>query len=358
MALPLLPLTYDEMRARFRLAVHRAGLSIEVHPIDARGPEGQELTVDVAAFGPGDAPNALIVLSGVHGVEAPVASALQCDLVDRLDELSPPDNLRIVLVHGVNPWGMAWWRRANENNVDLNRNWNRDHVDPPVNEGYQLVHPLLCPDTATVPTLEEFREQMMALVTEHGRTWMRDVISVGQFTHADGFYFGGDRTEQSTRILADVVARHAAAAVRSLSVDVHTGHGPHGTHTLLTGARVGTPNDRWIRHRFTADEISGRARSSPEGPRGHLGAGLADVLTDSEHRSVVLEFGTRSTDHQVVTTRLENWVHHHGDRGTPEGVDIIVRNRRNYTPDDPEWATNALDQGRAVLDDALRAFEG
>ena len=33
MALPLLPLTYDEMRARFRLAVHRAGLSIEVHPI-------------------------------------------------------------------------------------------------------------------------------------------------------------------------------------------------------------------------------------------------------------------------------------------------------------------------------------
>jgi len=214
MALPLLPLTYDEMRARFRLAVHRAGLSIEVHPIDASGPEGQELTVDVAAFGPGDAPNALIVLSGVHGVEAPVASALQCDLVDRLDELSPPDNLRIVLVHGVNPWGMAWWRRANENNVDLNRNWNRDHVDPPVNEGYQLVHPLLCPDTATVPTLEEFREQMMALVTEHGRTWMRDVISVGQFTHADGFYFGGDRTEQSTRILAHVVARHAAAAVR------------------------------------------------------------------------------------------------------------------------------------------------
>ena len=357
MALDMLPLTYDEMRARFRLAVHGAGLRYEAHPIDALGPEGQTLTVDVTAAGPEAAPNALIVLSGVHGVEAPIASTLQCDLLDRLDELSPPENLRIVLVHGVNPWGMAWWRRANENNVDLNRNWNRDHVDPPVNEGYQLVHPLLCPDTTSVPTLDEFRELMMALVAERGGTWMRDVVSLGQYTHANGFHFGGHQTEQSVRILADVVARHAAAATRSLSVDVHTGHGPLGTHTLLTGARVGAPNDRWIRRHFTADEISGRAKSSPEGPRGHLGAGLADVLGNSEHHSMVLEFGTRSADRQVVTTRLENWVHHHGDRRTPEGIDIIMRNRRHYTPDDPGWAANALDQGRAVLDDALRAFD-
>ena len=354
----MLPLTYDEMRARFRLAVRRAGLTSEAHPIEARGPDGQQLTIDAAAVGPEDAPKALIVLSGVHGIEAPIASTLQCDLLARLDEAPLPDDLRIVLVHGVNPWGMAWWRRANENNVDLNRNWNRDSVDPPVNEGYELVHPLLCPDSSTVPTLESFRDRMRALVTERGGSWMRDVISVGQFTHPDGFYFGGDRTEASTRIVADVVARHAAAATASLSIDVHTGHGPPGTHTLLTGARVGSPNDRWIRERFSADDISGRAKSSPDGPRGHLGAGLADVLTHSEHRSAVLEFGTPSTDHHVVTNRLENWVHHHGDRTTPEGTDIIMSNRRNYTPDDPDWAANALRQGRAVLDDALVALEG
>ena len=109
---------------------------------------------------------------------------------------------------------------------------------------------------------------------------MRDVISVGQFAHPDGFYFGGDRTEASTRIVADVVARHAAAATASLSIDVHTGHGPPGTHTLLTGARVGSPNDRWIRERFSADDISGRAKSSPDGPRGHLGAGEGAVGAD------------------------------------------------------------------------------
>ena len=358
MALGMLPLTYDEMRARFRQAVHRAGLTLEAHPIDALGPDGQTLTIDAAVAGPDDAPNALIVLSGVHGVEAPMASTLQCDLLDRLGDLSPPGNLRIVLVHGINPWGMAWWRRANENNVDLNRNWNRDHVEPPVNEGYQLVHELLCPATTTVPSLEGFSEPMMALIAERGGTWMRDVVSLGQYTHRDGFHFGGDRTEQSTRILAEVVARLGAGATRSLSIDVHTGHGPFGTHTLLTGARVGSPNDRWVRERFAADEISGRAKSSSDGPRGHLGSGLADVLPDSEHRSMVLEFGTRTAERQVVTTRLENWLHHHGDRSAPEAADIVASNRRNYTPDEPEWAVDALRQGRAVLDDALRAFDG
>ena len=55
MALPLLPLTYDEMRGRFRLAVNRAGLSIEVHPIDASGqvlrPDGTTLPNLLAAGG-------------------------------------------------------------------------------------------------------------------------------------------------------------------------------------------------------------------------------------------------------------------------------------------------------------------
>ncbi len=50
-----LPLTYDESRARFRWAAAAAGLEVEPHAIEARGPHGQELTVDVVAISaPGD----------------------------------------------------------------------------------------------------------------------------------------------------------------------------------------------------------------------------------------------------------------------------------------------------------------
>ena len=34
-----------------------------------------------------------------------------------------PEDVAIVLVHALNPFGFAWRRRWNENNVDLNRNF-------------------------------------------------------------------------------------------------------------------------------------------------------------------------------------------------------------------------------------------
>ena len=62
--------------------------------------------------------------SGVHGVEGYAGSAVQQALL-RLHSATPPTNkLRtsLLLIHAVNPYGMAHYRRFNENNVDLNRN--------------------------------------------------------------------------------------------------------------------------------------------------------------------------------------------------------------------------------------------
>ena len=34
-----------------------------------------------------------------------------------------PADVRVVMIHALNPYGMAWVRRVNEDNVDLNRNF-------------------------------------------------------------------------------------------------------------------------------------------------------------------------------------------------------------------------------------------
>lgn len=78
-----LPLTYGECRARFRLAATAAGVAMAPHRIDAAGPDGEQLTIDVVELGPADADALLVVLSGVHGVEGFAPSALQCDLLER-----------------------------------------------------------------------------------------------------------------------------------------------------------------------------------------------------------------------------------------------------------------------------------
>ncbi|CAN5173425.1 hypothetical protein BH20ACT3_BH20ACT3_08550 [soil metagenome] len=64
MTAPTLPLTYHECRARFRWAAHHAGVTTVAHPIDLRGPEGQQLTLDVAVLGTAPAERPLVVLSG------------------------------------------------------------------------------------------------------------------------------------------------------------------------------------------------------------------------------------------------------------------------------------------------------
>ena len=47
----MLPLTYDECRARFRRAAQLTGTTVGSHPIRAHGPHGQVLTVDVVSVG-------------------------------------------------------------------------------------------------------------------------------------------------------------------------------------------------------------------------------------------------------------------------------------------------------------------
>jgi octopine/nopaline transport system ATP-binding protein len=57
----------------------------------------------------------------------------------------------VLLIQAVNPWGMAWSRRQNEHNVDLNRNWRRSQVDPLHNDAYDEIHAVACPDTDDLP---------------------------------------------------------------------------------------------------------------------------------------------------------------------------------------------------------------
>ena len=111
---------YFAARERFRGAAARAGCDVEAHPILARGPHGEELTVDVAVVPAADPACTLVISSGIHGVEGFLGSAIQCRLLEEWSAAPPP--IRCVLVHALNPFGFAWRRRVNETNVDLNRN--------------------------------------------------------------------------------------------------------------------------------------------------------------------------------------------------------------------------------------------
>jgi predicted deacylase len=353
------PLTYDECRDRFRWTATLAGLRVDAHPIAARGPHGQELTIDVTSFGSHRPRRALVVLAGVHGDEGFSSSTLMCDAIGRWvadgHDSALAGDAAVVMVHAVNPWGMAWWRRQNESNVDLNRNWGRDErVDVPANIGYLALHPVLVPGGHAPPTAESLLDVTRAMIEEHGYQWVKAAVSSGQYSHPDGLYFGGDRTEESNRILAGVVPERVAGAEEVLVVDLHTGHGAFGTYALLSHVPDGHADEAWLRDVFDADRIESTwAPGATTGPKhGQIATGLGALVPGATWRTVTMELGTVSDTRMIVNERAEHWVHLHGDRSDPEHARIVWDHRCGSTPDDPEWERLARGHGVTVLDAA------
>ena len=115
---------YSEARRRFREAAAALSWQLESLPIAASGPDGTELTIDIACSQQQPPDKVLVVSSGVHGVEGFFGSAVQTALLEHWaahNRAAP--QIRCLFLHAVNPWGFAWRRRFDENNVDQNRNF-------------------------------------------------------------------------------------------------------------------------------------------------------------------------------------------------------------------------------------------
>jgi predicted deacylase len=357
-----LPLTYDECRARFRRSAVDCGLAHESHPIAARGPEGQELTIELVAIGPRHPRRAAVILSGVHGVEGFAASHAQCDLLERLAGRPLADATGVILVHAVNPWGMAWGRRQNESNVDLNRNWRRTDFEPLPNDAYDELHSLACPDTPEPPAVDDLLQVAGRFVTERGLEWVRNGLTGGQYRHPDGLHYGGAHTEASNRVLEDQVVPRLAGVEHLVVVDLHTGHGPFAALTLLSDASPGTDQDRFFAAHFPGIrvETSTGDPSATTGPKqGQIANGIRDHARahGANAWSTSVEVGTVPDTEQLVATYLEQWVHRCGDPAHPDHAAIKRRYRSCFTPDDEEWETAALDGFARVLDLAVAAVE-
>ena len=115
--------TYHEARSAFREAATKIGAQLEQHKV-LRGEDGDELTIDVAIFNSPNPKWTVITSSGLHGVEGFFGSAVQIAFLQKLvlDNAQPTEG-QFVFLHALNPFGFAQIRRANENNVDLNRNF-------------------------------------------------------------------------------------------------------------------------------------------------------------------------------------------------------------------------------------------
>ena len=350
------PSDYVAARAAFRAAAASAGARLSGAALSARSARGDELSIDTAYLGP-DAPDAVLVLSsGIHGVEGFAGSAIQHRVLTDLVS-APASGLGLLFLHALNPFGFAELRRVNESNVDLNRNFVAHPDGHEANPGYEALAEAINPPDLAPKTDARSRELMGAYAARHGPARMQEALTRGQYVRPTGVQFGGQKEEESARLLREIAARELRDAARVGWIDFHTGLGPYGEVELISEypARTGefTRARAWFGTR-TQTTQDGQSVSVPL--CGTIERGIEAALPGRELTPVAAEFGTYPSDRVFWAMRAENWVHHHADPESAEARTVRAELLEVFCPADPLWRAGVVETGARLVSRARRGL--
>ena len=175
--------TYAAAREKFLTAAGAARCDVSSYRLPNHvGPRDEELTIDVGKLGPAEPEALLVLISGTHGVEGFCGSGCQVGfLTDRLYEALPV-NCGALLVHALNPYGFAWLRRVNEDNIDLNRNFYDFSKDLPSCSAYEELHDWLVPLEWEGEHRQRADDELRKYIAANGMRAFQGAITSGQRT--------------------------------------------------------------------------------------------------------------------------------------------------------------------------------
>ncbi|OGA53786.1 MAG: hypothetical protein A3G24_06650 [Betaproteobacteria bacterium RIFCSPLOWO2_12_FULL_62_13] len=336
---------YVTARARFRAAAETAGAVLHALALDAAGPGGEALTIDIARLGDPRARKVLLHTSGLHGVEAFAGSAIQLALLQQPP--APAADCALILVHVLNPYGMAWLRRANENNVDLNRNFLGDgETRSGAPDLYRRIDRFLNPPSP--PASDFFYLQALWQALRHGFHPLKQAVAQGQYEFPCGVFFGGSTLQQGPRRYLDWLRQHLSGARYVFALDVHTGLGPWGEETLLPEPASGATPIARLAAALNRKLIEvTRGDTAAYVIRGGMGGMLPRVLPGATVDFVLQELGTYSPLAVFRALRDENRWHHYGSGGLEHPAK--QRLREALCPAAREWRTQIVAKGIGLV---------
>ena len=214
--------SYEEARRRFLAKAGEVGAHLHHLPLSTGH------GIDIGFLGPKSGDHLFLHTTGLHGVEGFAGSAIQLALLDELCGMELPRS--VCLIHVMNPYGMSYLRRVNENNVDLNRNFIDTLADLPENPGYTRLSELLNPEENK--SLGGFRARAVWQILRHGLGPLQQAIAQGQYRYPQGLFYGGSEIEAGPARLLKFLEPQLRSAKHVFGLDVHCGLGKKGSEGL------------------------------------------------------------------------------------------------------------------------------
>lgn len=359
--------SYAEAAGRFTIACQEltsAGHNVSHHrlKLGMKGPVAEDLAIDIAVIGSLESGKAIMSSSGVHGVEGYPGSAIQLSIMDKLAKAPPFDDHAVIIIHAVNPYGMAWWRRFNENNVDLNRNFLRlDEQYSGVPEGYEKVKDFINPKTVPKKNEYSYNIRALMLILKHGFSNLKQAVAEGQYQYPTAIQYGGSKLEKGPTMLIDWLSTNLASIQKLFAIDHHTGLGPSGHDTLLLPLKL-RDNDidkfeelqkLFPGHIELLDAKSGVGYEI----KGDIHQGLVNRFPNISWTYLTQEFGTFKPTKVIRASRDENrWTQwgDHIDEAAAKNHWTRYNLLRIFNPDDDIWREKIISRGNIVFDSAIQ----
>lgn len=335
---------YFDAREKFVAAAEAAGL--RTTRLRVTYENQPELFIDFA-LDKRDPERLLLQLSGVHGIEGYCGSAIQRRLLEKL----PAGGPSLLFVHAVNPYGMANYRRANGNNVDLNRSFN---LQPIRNDDYARFDPYLNPKTR-LGFYTGFLKGALARL-RLGETLTRQAVAAGQQDFPDGLFFAGRELQREVLHVQDILRSHFAQVKSVFALDLHTGLGD------WKGEMLFVDHDRETDSPAYFEKLFGRKMDVPDPAQGaysihgRFSDAIRQALPGAKLRYCLQEFGTLPATKVIGALREENFEWRKRPRGTLPSETVKRAMLGAFLPADPAWQAHVLELGERRWRSAFQAL--
>lgn len=347
--------SFEEARNKFIEAAPDA----KAYQSSGKGPSGECLSTDVAFFGPLDALNILVLVSGTHGVEGYCGSAAQLLFLQaKLQEQLPPSSA-VLFIHALNAHGFAWDRRITREGCDLNRNFVDFSQPLPNNEGFKELAEHLVPTDSSPEGLRRAEKAIAAYRASHGEAKFQQSRMAGQYTHPGSAYYGGSGPTEARTILEQIGVDYELGSRRQvLVIDYHTGEGPYGYGDLQCEEPSGAGGYKRAREMFgpsvTSPDVGSLTSVAIMGCQDEYW----ERLLGERHTYLALEFGTFSTDCAREAVRGDHWLYmyHPEELNSELGRSIRAKTKKHFYPQERGWEEMVIWRSHQVHRRAVEVF--
>ena len=362
---------YDEVRNNLQKRIYfleKDGVKVEYteHAID----EKDHLYIDnlyIPALK--EQKNLIVLTTGVHGMEGYIGSVMLDVFFEEIFIELDKNDTGVLVIANVNPYGMKYMRRYNENNVDLNRNFIMDWEDFDLasNKDYPKVQNFLEPTGKIGNAFWHEVGFYLSLAKEAiftGADVISDALLTGQYESPKGVYYGGNGDEASTTYLKGVFNECLDGEYENIvHIDIHSGYGPRYNMVIFNSVYE-TMTEAETKKAFGYDYVISHDSESfyaTTGDTTDYFYRLAESKkTDKELFSTCFEFGTIGDEFFDTILSLKYTVDENRNHWYPTKssttAEVVKENYYElFYPTEKEWREKTIEDFKTATKGVLDA---